>query len=253
MGSRCCDSYGREEAERFASFLAKKNLCIVSGLAIGIDTVAHYNSMKEDGKTIAVVASGFNHIYPKENVDLFYKIIDNGGCIVSEYPPDTEVETKNFLKRNTIISGIAIGTLIVEAIKKCGSTNTGRETMKQNKPLFCIPGDIDSPLSEGTNRLISEGAYLVTTPYDILDTLEYEGYPYESLIELKEHCKRILQIIAYKPQTIDEIKRITGLDSADLNEILLILEMYDYIKKEYEKYTIKPNYLRDGKRKKSTT
>lgn len=204
--------------------------------------MAHYNSMKEEGKTIAVVASGFNHIYPKENVDLFNKIIDNGGCIVSEYPPDTEVDKKNFIKRNTIISGIAIGTLIVEAIKKCGSTNTGRETMKQNKPLFCIPGDIDSPLSEGTNKLISEGAYLVTTPYDILDTLEYEGYPYETSIELKEKLKKILQIVAYKPRTIDEIKRTTGLDSADLNEMLLMLEIGELIKKEAGKYSIKPNY-----------
>lgn len=222
--------------------MAKKNLCIVSGLAIGIDAVAHYNSMNEEGKTIAVVASGFNHIYPKQNEDLFYRIIDNGGCIVSEYPPDTEVDKQNFIKRNSIISGIAIGTLIVEAIKKCGSTNTGRETMKQNKPLFCIPGDVDSPLSEGTNQLISEGAYLVTTPYDILDTLEYEGYPYETSIELKEKLKKILQIVAYKPQTIDEIKRTTGLDSADLNEMLLMLEIGELIKKEAGKYSIKPNY-----------
>ena len=222
--------------------MAKKNLCIVSGLAIGIDAVAHYNSMNEEGKTIAVVASGFNHIYPKQNEDLFYRIIDNGGCIISEYPPDTEVDKQNFIKRNSIISGIAIGTLIVEAIKKCGSTNTGRETMKQNKPLFCIPGDVDSPLSEGTNQLISEGAYLVTTPYDILDTLEYEGYPYETSIELKEKLKKILQIVAYKPQTIDEIKRTTGLDSADLNEMLLMLEIDELIKKESGKYSIKPNY-----------
>ncbi len=198
--------------------------------------------MSEEGKTIAVVASGFNHIYPKQNEDLFYKIIDNGGCIVSEYPPDAEVDKQNFIKRNSIISGIAIGTLIVEAIKKCGSTNTGRETMKQNKPLFCIPGDVDSPLSEGTNQLISEGAYLVTTPYDILDTLEYEGYPYETSIELKEKLKKILQIIAYKPQTIDEIKRTTGLDSVDLNEMLLMLEIDEMIKKQGEKYSIKPNY-----------
>jgi DNA processing protein len=222
--------------------LAKKNLCIVSGLAIGIDAVAHYNSMNEEGKTIAVVASGFNHIYPKQNEDLFYRIIDNGGCIISEYPPDTEVDKQNFIKRNSIISGIAIGTLIVEAIKKCGSTNTGRETMKQNKPLFCIPGDVDSPLSEGTNQLISEGAYLVTTPYDILDTLEYEGYPYETSIELKEKLKKILQIVAYKPRTIDEIKRTTGLDSADLNEMLLMLEIDELIKKAAGKYSIKPNY-----------
>ena len=204
--------------------------------------MAHYNSMNEEGKTIAVVASGFNHIYPKQNEDLFYRIIDNGGCIVSEYPPDTEVDKQNFIKRNSIISGIAIGTLIVEAIKKCGSTNTGRETMKQNKPLFCIPGDVDSPLSEGTNRLISEGAYLVTTPYDILDTLEYEGYPYETSIELKEKLKKILQIVAYKPRTIDEIKRTTGLDSADLNEMLLMLEIDELIKNEAGKYSIKPNY-----------
>jgi len=209
--------------------------------------VAHYNSMNEDGKTIAVVASGFNHIYPKQNVDLFYKIIDNGGCIVSEYPPDTEVDKQNFIKRNKIISGIAIGTLIVEAIRKCGSTNTGRETMKQNKPLFCIPGDVDSPLSEGTNKLISEGAYLVTTPFDILDTLEYEGYPYENSIQLKEQCKKILQIIAYKPKTIEEIKKTTELDLADLNEILLILEIDELIKKEAGKYSIRPNYYINNK------
>lgn len=233
--------------------MAKKNICIVSGLAVGIDTVAHMTSINEAGKTIAVVASGFDHIYPKQNEKLFHKIIENGGCIISEYPPETEVDMGKFPKRNIIISAISIATLIVEATTKCGSTITGRETMKQNKPLFCVPGDADAVLSGGTNQLILEGAYLVTTPYDILDTLEFEGYNYENAIAVKENCQSVFKAITASPKTIDELIEETKLDIVDINEILLILEMDDMIRNEGGKYVVKPNYYRDRRKKKSET
>ena len=184
---------------------------------------------------------------------MFHQIIENGGCIISEYPPETEVDMGKFPKRNIIISAISIATLIVEATTKCGSTITGRETMKQNKPLFCVPGDADAVLSGGTNQLILEGAYLVTTPYDILDTLEFEGYNYENAITVKENCKSVFKAITASPKTIDELIEETELDIVDINEILLILEMDDMIRNEGGKYVVKPNYYRDRRKKKSET
>ncbi len=209
--------------------------------------------MKEIGKTIAVVASGFEHIYPKQNEKLFYEIIENGGCIISEYPPETEIEMSRFPKRNIIVSAISIATLIIEAVTRCGSTITGRETMKQNKPLFCVPGDIDAILSSGTNQLILEGAYLVTTPYDILDTLEFEGYNYETALDVNENCKTVFQAITSNPKTIDELVEETEINITDLNELLLILEMDEFIESKDGKYNVKNNYFRDRRKKKSAT
>jgi len=247
VGSRNCDEYGREQTERFARFLAQKNICIVSGLAVGTDTVAHETSIEEVGKTIAVVASGFEHIYPDQNQKLFYKIIENGGCIVSEYPPETEVEMSRFPKRNKIIVGISVATLVVEAAQKCGSTITGRETLKQGKALFCIPGDIDAVLSARTNLLISEGAYLTTTPYDILDVLEYEGYSYENAESMKDRCRVVYKSLQTKAKTIDEIAVDTKINIIDVGEMLFLLEMDNFVVNENGYYKIKENRRRRRK------
>ena len=139
VGSRKCDEYGKIQAKRFASYLSQKNICIISGLATGIDTMAHLYSMENEGKTIAVIASGFEHIYPTENKILFEKILENGGAIVSEYEQSTEIDMRKFPIRNRIISGLSAGVLVVEARIKSGSMITGRLAIKQNKELFCIP------------------------------------------------------------------------------------------------------------------
>lgn len=126
VGSRKCTSYGIKYAKEFASEISKNNITIISGLAIGIDSVAHEFSKDSKGRTIAVVGCGLDKIYPKENEELFKQILENDGCIISEYPLGTEINTKNFPRRNRIISGISMGVLVIEAVYKSGSTITAR-------------------------------------------------------------------------------------------------------------------------------
>lgn len=175
VGSRKCDNYGLEQTKIFASYLAERDICIVSGLAKGIDTIAHRYSKDKKGKTIAVIASGFNHIYPKENIKLVREIIKQGGLVISEWKENIAVQTYRFPKRNRIISGLSVGTLVVEATEKSGSMITAHYAMKQNRDVFCIPGNLDKERSRGTNKLISEGANLVISPEDIINILQYDG------------------------------------------------------------------------------
>lgn len=176
VGSRKYDNYGLEQTKKFASYLAEKDICIVSGLARGIDTIAHTYSKNKIGKTIAVIASGFNYIYPKENKKLVKEIIEQGGLLISEWDEDIPIATYKFPRRNRIISGLSVGTLVVEATCKSGSVITAKYAMTQNREVFCIPGNLDKARSSGTNMLISEGANLVMSPQDILDMLEYDGF-----------------------------------------------------------------------------
>ena len=176
VGSREYDNYGLEQTKRFASYLAEKNICIVSGLARGIDTIAHTYSKDKIGKTIAVIASGFNYIYPNENKKLVKDIVEQGGLIISEWDENTPITTYRFPKRNRIISGLSVGTLVVEATCKSGSMITARYAMKQDREVFCIPGNLDKARSSGTNMLINEGANLVMSPQDIIDVLKYDGF-----------------------------------------------------------------------------
>ena len=169
VGTRKCSKYGKECTQKFATLLAKENITIVSGLALGIDTIAHYYSMQEIGKTIAVIGSGFNHIYPEENRYLAEQILQNGGCIVSEYPPEEPMNKAYFPKRNRIISGLAMGVLIVEGRYRSGSMITARYAIKQNKQVFCIPNRINEKTGYIPNLLIQNGAYLVMKPQDILE------------------------------------------------------------------------------------
>lgn len=134
--------------------------------------------MSEIGRTIAVIGCGFNNIYPEENIELYNQILENGGCIVSEYEPGRKADLNTFPKRNRIISGISMGTLVVEAEYRSGSSITAKYTIEEQKMLFCIPSNIDSKQGVGTNRLIKQGALLVTSAEDILDMyVLYEDIP----------------------------------------------------------------------------
>ncbi len=230
VGSRDIDQYGFEQAKRFSSFLSEQGLTVISGLARGVDTVAHEYSKDKKGKTIAVLASGFNHIYPEENKKLYNEIIEEGGCIITEWEEDTPVDMNRFPKRNRIISGLSVATLVVEAKYKSGSTITARYSMKQRKPVFCIPGNIDKVRSGGTNKLISEGAYLVVSPSDILEILEYEGDNFTKEHKVKNEYMEIYQNIGTIPITPNEISRITNKKVNEVNEILFMLEVDNFIK-----------------------
>lgn len=226
VGARESTGYGEKCARIFAREISKANICIVSGMAIGIDTAAHEGAIREKGSTIAVLGCGFNKIYPKENIDLFNDILKKGGCIISEYSPNTEANLSTFPKRNRIISGLSEGILVVEAMHRSGSLITAKYAKEQNKKIFCIPGNIDIKTSVGTNRLIQNGAKLVTTPRNILEELEDKIK--EKRIE-KEY-QEIYNYLTDIPININVIAKNCNLNISELTQKLLIMEIKGYAK-----------------------
>ncbi len=198
----------------------------MSGLAVGIDAVAHINSMQNEGKTIAVIASGLNKIYPSENKILAEKIIQNNGLIISEWEPNEEIEMSRFPKRNRIISGLADLILVIEAKYRSGSTITARYGLKQKKEVACIPGNINQKNSYGTNRLIQEGANLVMSTQDILDLL---GNEEEQKPQIEGRFKEIYENLCTLPQTADEIAKRVNKKISEVNEILFMLEVDGFV------------------------
>ncbi|MBR2744899.1 MAG: DNA-processing protein DprA [Clostridia bacterium] len=168
VGSRNCTEYGRKCASLFTTELSKRGLNIVSGLALGIDTIAHNSTINERGKTYAVIGNGLDTIYPMENEILAQKIIESGGAIISEFIVGTKPEKSNFPRRNRIISGLANGVIVVEASNKSGSLITANYAINQGKEVWVVPGSIFSKNSEGTNALIKDGASVLTDINDIV-------------------------------------------------------------------------------------
>lgn len=168
IGSRDCSYYGERVTKDFAFNLAKNNFCIVSGLAKGVDSFAHIGALNAMGKTIAVLGSGLDNIYPKENIKLAESIIKNNGLIISEYPLGTIALKQHFPARNRIISGISNSVLVTEARKNSGTNITVNFALEQGKDVFVVPGNIYSKTSNGTNFMISEGAIPVTSFKDII-------------------------------------------------------------------------------------
>ena len=173
IGSRNYSEYGKKAATEFSYNLAKEGLCIVSGLARGIDSFAHESALNAKGNTIAVLGSGLDIIYPKENKYLYEKIVKNNCLIISEYPLGTPPQKQNFPARNRIISGLSEGVLVIEARKNSGTNITVDFALEQGKDVFVIPGNIYSTTSDGTNFLIKEGAIPVTDYKDILNQLNF--------------------------------------------------------------------------------
>ena len=169
IGSRNYSGYGERAAKEFSYNLAKEDVCIVSGMARGIDSFAHEAALDAKGKTVAVLGSGLDVIYPRENKILYENIIKNNGLIISEYPLGTKPSRQNFPARNRIISGLSDGVLVIEARKNSGTNITVDFALDQGKDVFVIPGNIYSNTSDGTNFLIKEGAIPVTSYKDIIN------------------------------------------------------------------------------------
>ena len=167
IGSRECTRYGAMNAYDFGYQLAKRGLCVISGLARGIDTYSHLGSIKIREKTIAVLGSGLDIVYPAENIELYKKILISGGAIVSEYPLGSKPEKYHFPQRNRIISGLSDGIIVVEAKKKSGTLITVDFALDQGKDVYAIPGNINSKYSYTTNELIKEGAIPITKIEDL--------------------------------------------------------------------------------------
>ena len=221
VGTRNPTDYGKKIAFNFAKELSNENICIVSGLADGIDSYAHLGAKSGKGGTIAVLGCGFNHIYPEHNLKLYKEILEEGGCIISEYEPEEKYKSEYFPARNRIISGLAMGVLIVEGRYRSGSSITARLAIEQNKEVFCIPSNIDSKTGYVPNEYIKNGAQLVTCKEDILEYFPKEKEEMQLTPEYLEIYKYMSKI----PITVDEIARLTDLSTASVNERLMLMEI----------------------------
>lgn len=232
VGTRDCSSYGKEAAYYFAFNLAKTGMTIVSGLARGIDTVAHKAALEAGGRTLAVLGSGLNQIYPVQNKGLASQIAKNG-AVISEFEPDTTAMPYHFPQRNRIVSGLSFGVLVIEAPFESGALITVRLALEQNREVFCVPGPIFSKNSAGTNELIKQGARLVTDFKEILTELGMandvlESYPvFEN--EKEEHIYKIISSNS-GAIVIDEIIKLSRLSPQEVNSCLTLLELRGIIK-----------------------
>lgn len=229
VGSRKTSRYAKEAVELIVSQLAGTDITIVSGLASGIDTTAHVSAIKNNIKTIGVIASGFDYVYPSANKDLYKKIEDGNGLIFSEYYPTFEPLKFRFPQRNRIVSGLSYGTLVAEASLKSGALITANLTLEQGRELMCIPGLITNPNTEGIYKLLKNGATLVTHAQDILEALNWEIKPSEQLkidyTELSEDENKILSAIEIEEKGVDEIMALTGIDFDTLLINLTTMEL----------------------------
>ncbi len=238
VGSRNPSDLGYRTAFEFAKALAELGLVIVSGLALGIDGAAHRGALAGSGKTIAVLGSGPDLVYPPQHRELAAEIV-KCGALVSEFPPGTKVRARHFPRRNRIIAGLALGTLVVEAARQSGSLITARFALEQGREVMAIPGAIHNPQAKGCNALIREGAKLVDTVEDVLEALNLIPSSVPALEarcsslapknELSEDYRDLLGKIDFAPTPIDRLVEITGLSPQELASMLLVLELEGYI------------------------
>ncbi|MFH0812950.1 MAG: DNA-processing protein DprA [Pseudomonadota bacterium] len=233
VGSRNASAYGRGITRRLTQALTNRGFTIVSGLARGIDTAAHKGALESGGRTIAVLGSGIDVMYPWENKKLAEDIANNG-AILSEFPLGTQPEAINFPARNRVISGLSLGTVIVEASYKSGSLITARCALEQGREVFAVPGNIDSPWSKGTNRLIKEGAKPVSDFEDILEEIlpqlqttikPEENSKASKMRELSPESKKILDLMEGNFVHIDTLIQKSGLPTNTVSSLLLELEL----------------------------
>ncbi len=248
IGSRMCSTYGENASEMLARDLASRGITIVSGLARGIDSAAHRGAIRGQGKTVAVMGTGIDSVYPKENNGLVREILASGGCLVSQFPLGTPPLAENFPYRNRIISGLSLGVLIVEASERSGSLITARLAMEQNREVMAVPGNITSGNSFGTNYLIKSGAKLVQQWQDVVAELPSEisaailppkiekpetaeRQPELIPADMSENEQKIWNILTPdEPTHIDILLESSGLSFGDLNNALVSLDIRDLIR-----------------------
>lgn len=231
VGTRENTEYGEEYTKKIASQLSKEGITIVSGLAIGIDSIAHRNAMKNKGRTIAVIGSGFHHIYPEENKELFYEILKNKGCIISEYPPETEVKMSHFPTRNRIIAGLSKGVLVIEAKYRSGSSITAKYAFEQQKPTFCLPNQVGIKTGVGTNNLIKVGAKLITSSNELLLAIGEKQITEQieekrtSQIKIKKEYRLLYQALEKGAISSDELAKKLQESIMEINQKLTMMEI----------------------------
>jgi DNA processing protein len=228
VGTRRATAYGKQVAEEIVHDLARNKITIISGLASGIDTIAHRTALEAGGRTIAVFASGLDIVYPRENLNLARRVVESG-ALISEYPLGIKPMAEHFPLRNRILSGLSRGVLVVESGEKGGALITANFALEQNREVFAVPGSVFSAASRGTNNLIQAGAKLVRHHMDILEELNISclaaqlELPQQQAIDETE--SNVIKCITAEPVHIDEICRLSNLDTSVVSSTLTLLEL----------------------------
>lgn len=244
VGTRRASAYGLTHTREIAAELAQTGVCVVSGLALGIEAAAHTGALDGGGRTVAVLGSALDKPYPQENEPLMRRILESGGSVVSEYAPGTPPSRYSFLQRNRIIAGMCLGTLVTEGPRRSGALNTATRTLENGREVFALPGNVDSPGAQLPNMLISEGARLVTGAADILSALVIEPKdapkaaqaavaPMEAPAEKKPHIpggldetqRAICAALLAGEADFDALCAVSGLESDELGALLIEMEM----------------------------
>ncbi|HEY0070903.1 MAG TPA: DNA-processing protein DprA [Chloroflexia bacterium] len=230
VGTRRATPYGKEATERIVAGLVEAGVSVVSGMARGIDTVAHRAALDAGGRTLAVLGSGLDVIYPPENRNIARQIADEGlGAIITEYPLGTQPDAVNFPPRNRIISGLSLGVLVVEAAEKSGALITVEFALEQGRDVFAVPGPLTSRMSEGTNNLIKKGAKCVTCAADILEELHLnmvtEHVEAVRALPADPTERMLLAHLQDAPQHIDALTNLSGLPAATVSAVLTMMEL----------------------------
>ena len=233
VGTRRATVYGRQVTEEIVADLVRNKITIASGLARGIDSVAHRSALEAGGRTLAIFACGLDIVYPAENTEMARRITSQG-ALVSEYPLGTKPKPENFPRRNRILSGLSLGVLVVEAGETSGAIITAHLALEQNREVFAIPGSVLSPASIGTNKLIQEGAKLVRDYRDILEELNLTAVAHQ--IEMKELLPSseteslLFKKLSAEPLHIDEVCRSSGLPISTVSSTLAMMELKGLVK-----------------------
>jgi DNA processing protein len=232
VGSRNPSAGGRNNAHEFARYLAGGGFAITSGLALGVDACAHRGALDAGGVTVGVLGTGIDRVYPARHRDLAAEILDNGGALVSEFPLGTGSVASNFPRRNRIISGLSLGTLVAEAAVKSGSLITARYALEQEREVFAIPGSIHNPMAKGCHALIKRGAKLVESASDIVEELggalafkSQQITPSSPTKTLNAGDQRLLDLMGYDPVSLDTLCQRSGIDAGTLAAQLMDLEL----------------------------
>lgn len=228
VGSRKVTVYGRQITERFAESAARQGICVISGLAIGVDSIAHDACLKAGGKTIAVLPSGLKAIYPAMHRGLAKKILEKQGTLISEYADDERPHQGSFIERNRIIAGLSDALLVTEAAERSGSLYTANFAMEIGKPVLAVPGNITSPTSAGTNNLIKSGAISVTNEQDIFDALKIISKKPSEQLEIfgdNENETNLLNLLREGMTAGDELLSKSQMPVGQFNQTLTMLEI----------------------------
>lgn len=244
VGARMCTSYGKGQAYRFAAELARQGVQIISGLAQGIDSMAHEGALSvAGGRTFGVLGCGVDVVYPRQNAKLYGQVAANGG-LISEFMPGMPPRAAHFPQRNRLISGLADVVLVIEAREKSGSLITVDFALEQGRSVYALPGRVEDALSQGCNRLIAQGAGIACSPHMLLEELKIERNrmavpPPEKNLGLASNLELVYSCLDFEPKSVQEIQEVCGLPVLQLMQVLLELELRGMAREIMKSYYVK--------------